>query len=57
MTDKELKDFLEDIEQTCQNHYISIGHEDHHGAFLFKSYEQRFMDWLKGGRIDEDARF
>lgn len=45
--DEKVKLFIEDIETVCKKHNMSISHEDEHGAFIIKSFNQGNIDWLK----------
>ena len=41
------KEFLAEIEKVCKAYNISISHEDCHGAFVLRPYNDEDMDWLK----------
>lgn len=38
--------FLKAIEAVCRSHGISISHEDRHGAFELKTFNEDDMQWL-----------
>lgn len=44
---KEMKVFLDEIEQVCKKHGFSLSHEDSHGNFIVERYDDFFIDWLK----------
>ena len=41
-----MKVFLDEIHSVCVRHGLSISHEDGHGAFIIKDYDERNIDWL-----------
>lgn len=43
---KEMKAFLQEIEDVCRRHNKSIGHEDREGSFIVEEYESEFDEWL-----------
>ena len=43
---QEVKDFLKEIIQVCKKYNFSISHEDGHGAFEIKDYEDFYSRWL-----------
>ncbi len=38
--------FLQDISKVCEQHHMSISHEDIHGAFIVEDYSQDNIEWL-----------
>jgi len=46
-TPKDMEDFLNDIDDVCKKHGLSIGHEDRHGGFEIEKYNDENINWLK----------
>lgn len=38
--------FLNDINDVCKKHNMSISHEDGHGSFIITKYNKSNIDWL-----------
>ena len=38
--------FLEDINEVCKKHNLSISHEDYHGGFIIEEYDEHNIEWL-----------
>jgi hypothetical protein len=38
--------FLNEIAEVCKRHGMSISHEDQHGSFIIKPFDQYNIDWL-----------
>jgi hypothetical protein len=38
--------FIEDLIKLCKSHNLSIGHEDHHGAFMIEPLTETNLEWL-----------
>ena len=49
---KKMKDFLNEIEQTCKKYNLSISHEDSQGGFIIESYDEYNIKWLKDAFMD-----
>ena len=43
---EDMKKFLEDIDEVCKKHNLSISHEDYMGAFLIEEYNKDNIEWL-----------
>jgi hypothetical protein len=41
------KKFIDDIIEISKKHGLSLGHEDHHGAFEVETYDEGNIEWLK----------
>lgn len=51
--DKQRRDaFKREIESVCKKHGLSISHEDDHGVFLIKEYQEDLMEWFLGADYD-----
>lgn len=46
ITSKQIQNFLNDIEEVCKKHGLSISHEDGHGGFMIEEFDEELMDWL-----------
>ena len=46
-SDLEIDSFLNEIEQVCRKHGLSISHEDVHGAFVIQKLSEENISWLK----------
>lgn len=43
-----VKTFIEDIIKVQAKHGLSLGHQDHHGAFVvYEGHHKYFDDWLR----------
>ena len=51
-TPQEVIIFLEEIEQVCRKHNLSISHEDGQGRFIIEKFNERLMEILKDPGID-----
>jgi len=40
--------FLNDINEVCKKHGMSISHEDGHGSFIITKYDEENIKWLFG---------
>ena len=52
-----MRKFLEEIDEVCRKHGLSISHEDGHGAFIVEKYNESNIDWLfeaYKGYMEED---
>lgn len=47
-----IKQFLNELDELCQKHDISISHEDKHGGFIFQKYNQENIEWIKEASKD-----
>jgi hypothetical protein len=56
ITRKEINAFKRAIEAVCRAHGFSIGHEDHHGAFLIREISESDLEWFRDARYEEWAR-
>ncbi len=45
--------FVEEIISVCRKHNMSIGHEDHQGAFLIEPFNQRCINWLQAAMLED----
>jgi hypothetical protein len=52
---EKVRAFLEEIEAVCRKHGLSIGHEDHQGAFIVEPLEERNLVWLSNAFEDIDG--
>ena len=43
--------FIEDVVAVCRKHGMSISHEDGHGAFEIKDYDESCSDWLRCAHV------
>lgn len=41
-----MRKFLEDIDEVCKKHNLSISHEDGHGSFIIEEYDEWNIKWL-----------
>ncbi len=48
---EQVDNFLREIASVCKKHRFSISHEDIHGAFVIKEYDETNIDWLLGALI------
>ena len=48
--------FMDDIEQVCRKHGVSISHEDEHGSFVLEPFSEEGMTWLRDAYIDKRYR-
>lgn len=39
--------FIEEINNVCVKHNLSISHEDNHGVFIIEEYSDHNITWLK----------
>jgi len=46
MEKEKVASFLNDIKSVCEKYRLSISHEDTHGAFSIKDYDEDTMEWL-----------
>ena len=44
--------FLADLIAVCRKHNLALGHEDCHGGFEVRQFDERIIDWL-GAAADE----
>jgi hypothetical protein len=44
--DPRTRAFLDDLIAVYRKHGMSLGHEDHQGAFLVEDLAERNVDWL-----------
>jgi predicted SAM-dependent methyltransferase len=51
----EVMSFLEDIENVCKKHGLSLAHEDMHGAFVIEPYSIDNIEWLKSALLFESG--
>lgn len=40
------KEFIAAIDTVCREYDVSLGHEDHHGAFIVQPFSETNQDWL-----------
>jgi len=51
--DAKVDAFLEAIVAVCNQHNMSLGHEDRGGAFeVYEGYDEEVADWLREAHID-----
>ena len=43
--------FLDELAAVCQQHGLSLAHEDEHGAFLVRAYDPAYTKWLRDARL------
>jgi hypothetical protein len=53
MDKKKVEEFLQEIEEVCRKHNMSISHEDGHGAFIIEKFDEFNIKWLKEAQIAE----
>lgn len=53
MDKKKVEEFLQEIEEVCRKHNMSISHEDGHGAFIIEKFDEFNIKWLKEAQITE----
>lgn len=53
MDKKKVEEFLQEIEEVCRKHNMSISHEDGHGAFIIERFDEFNIKWLKEAQIAE----
>lgn len=51
-----LTEFYQDIERICKKWNYSISHEDGHGAFIIKQYNEDDMEWLKNAHLHIEGK-
>ena len=47
MAEEAFKDFFDEIELICRKYGLSISHEDGHGSFEIKKFDENNLDWLR----------
>ncbi len=45
--------FVADIESVCQQHQMSISHEDTQGDFVIHAFDQEYSDWLRDADVGD----
>ena len=45
--------FLNEVLEVCRKHGMSISHEDEHGSFLVKDFDEAYALWLMRAAIDK----
>ena len=53
MNKEKVEEFLQEIEEVCRKHNMSISHEDGHGAFIIEKFDEFNIKWLKEAQIAE----
>jgi hypothetical protein len=53
----EIEAFLHAIVKVCEQHDMTVSHEDGHGAFLIESFNPQNLEWLRNANDarDDDA--
>ena len=51
-TPENIIQFLNDIDELCKKHNLSISHEDSHGGFIIEKYSDRNLNWLSNTSIN-----
>jgi len=46
--------FLAEIASVCHRFGLVISHQDHHGAFIVKEFDEDTLLWLSNADIDLD---
>ena len=49
---QKVNDFLKEVIELCDKYDLSISHEDGHGAFIIRQYDEFHSDWLFGAAYD-----
>jgi hypothetical protein len=44
--------FLAEIAEVCRKHNLSISHEDEHGAFRLRRFNESDLEWLNAAHVD-----
>ena len=44
--------FLDEIAAVCRKHGLSISHEDGHGNFELKPFDEHNVSWLRNASLD-----
>ena len=47
-TNKKIDDYLNEIIEISKKHGFSISHQDRHGSFEIRKYDQSLTEWLLG---------
>ena len=47
MVGKDELAFVEEILKVYEKYNLSLGHEDHHGAFIIEPYDEVNVEWLR----------
>jgi len=55
MDSPRVDDFLDEINEVCKKHRLSISHEDGHGAFVIEAYDKFWADGLEVAFIGKSA--
>lgn len=51
--DKRADAFLDELEELCKKHDITISHEDGHGAFILENYDYTLQGWIRAAHLGE----
>ncbi len=46
-TEAEVQEFLNDLEELCRRHDMSLSHEDGHGSFIIENYSEFNLKWVR----------
>lgn len=50
----EIDAFLQEIEEVCKRHGLSISHQDGHGSFVIERYCEYNVGWLEEASVNID---
>lgn len=53
MNKEKVNEFLKEIEEVCKKYNMTISHEDIHGEFIIKEFNQDSIEWLKDAQLAE----
>ena len=54
-SNKEVREFLREVELLCKNHGLSISHEDKEGGFEITNINDNYLAWLKNATYKASA--
>lgn len=55
VVDPKVDAFLDDIEEVCRKHGMSLGHEDGQGAFIVYTYiNEHVIRWMQSAGIEHE---
>ena len=49
-----IRQFLDEVMAVCRKHGLSIAHEDDHGAFMIRAFNESDAEWLNDASIYVD---
>jgi hypothetical protein len=53
---KNIDEFIDEINEVCKKHDLSISHEDCEGSFVIKKYSDLNIAWLREANDDTDKQ-